>query len=196
LINLEIFIPQACVIKQHFEKEPIQTVNFVLCFFAEIDLGKNIADSAQYCLNENVPLPEWGRIDECARDDQGDKILKEYQDRVEALETPLTHVPWVIIEKKHDALGEKDLMQDICDRYYNSEKPDACIPPLIPVGIYYETLSSDVRYFMEENINPTHSIINNLAELDLVPYGLTKREGDNFTCEKPDQCEANMYHVS
>jgi Gamma interferon inducible lysosomal thiol reductase (GILT) len=189
------------VVDEHYTKDPIETINFMLCTFFQND-WRNISDAANYCVNEHIPTADWGRVDECARSQLSIDILKKYEERVNALNVTLTHVPWVIIDGKHDQLGEKDLIQDICDRYYPSEKPDACIPEkLIPVGIYYETMSPEVQFFIEENVNPAHSVINQIAELDLIPYGLTQRtviDGvDNFTCAMGNgQCEANMYHVS
>ena len=102
------------MVDEHYQNSPENVVGFVLCSVFGYQQHENISSVSERCLDTNFLEGEWGRIDACARN-ENDPILDKFANRVP---TELKHVPWVVINGKHDILGEKGLMQDICDRYY------------------------------------------------------------------------------
>ncbi len=73
--------------------------------------------------------------------------------------------------------------------------------PKIKVNIYYETLNLATRNYINRQIAPFYHIIEDMVELDLIPYGNTQYDNSdgnhNFTCSSgDDQCIANRIQVS
>lgn len=92
----------------------VETLNFLVCAF-----GPNMNDVpkvTEECLNENFG-DVWTTIDLCALS-EGDQLLEELAERVSALDPPLSHVPWILVEGQHNIDAEDNLIQEICDSYY------------------------------------------------------------------------------
>jgi hypothetical protein len=57
-------------------------------------------------------------------------------------------------------------------------------------------MDSTVAQFFLTQLHPYHQYVEDIAEIDFVPYGTTQRDGDGFHCQLGDiQCNANKIHV-
>ena len=111
----------ACIIDKYYESQRDNVTYFLICSFGR--LGWQDENINQDCVNEFLGSGLWSEINTCATNqEQANAVLKKMEDKVLALDPQLNHVPWVVINGLHDENGEKDLMQDICDRYYPVRK--------------------------------------------------------------------------
>ncbi|KAJ8277450.1 hypothetical protein GJAV_G00075280 [Gymnothorax javanicus] len=78
----------------------------------------------------------------------------------------------------------------------NATRPNALIPKVV-VGLYYESLCPGCRGFLVEQLFPTWVMLNDIMDVQLVPYGNaeeTQEKGKyEFHCQHGDpECLGNM----
>jgi hypothetical protein len=58
-------------------------------------------------------------------------------------------------------------------------------------------MNSTVASFFLQQLHPYHQHVEDIAEIDFIPYGTTRKELDgSFTCVNGDiQCRSNKIHV-
>ncbi|CAG2179271.1 unnamed protein product, partial [Oppiella nova] len=186
------FKQHACVRTLFLESKPTETIDFLLCAFGS-DMS-NVPQVTEECVNQHF-VDSWTDIDLCAKS-RGDQLLAELAAIVAALNPKLSHTPWILVNGKHDVEAEDNLVQEICETFYPTDKPLQCIPELLSVSINYQNMETSVAEFVDKQIKPYRPYFEELASIDFVAYGLTERDGTGFKCPQNEaQCNANKVHA-
>ena len=174
--------------------ETVQTLKVIQCTF-----GDQIADpnAANECVNQELDhiVDAWKTIETCVLD-KGDALMKQNA-QLASISTPkISHVPWVLINEEHNIEAEVSLVNELCGVYYPSAKPALCLPSLLDVGVYYETMDTNSASFFLNQLSQYTEYLDEIAHFSFIPYGTTKNNGGQFTCTNgDDQCHANILHV-
>src|SRR5581483_2292064 len=96
--------------------------------------------------------------------------------------------------------AELHLRRTVCDLYQGKEKPwDCYLPPNQPkpkVEIHYEPLNKKSQEFMSEQLNYLITHIEDIVDLEIIPFGRTKAAGEDYECKNKDEnCYATKIHV-
>ena len=146
------------------------------------------------CFNQYLNPGVWGDVKMCV-DLQGNSIMDENNAIVQGLKPKLSHVPWIVIGSEHSLMAEANLVNEICYAYYGEDKPAICRPPLVSVGVYYETVNTAVDSLFLQ-MAQYGEYLDEIGNFDFVPYGTTQNSGGQLMCQQTDQCAANTAHVS
>ncbi|XP_023329243.1 gamma-interferon-inducible lysosomal thiol reductase isoform X2 [Eurytemora carolleeae] len=81
-----------------------------------------------------------------------------------------------------------------------TDKLEAQEKESVRVDVYYECLCPDSRHFVVHQLFPAWSLLKEIMEVNLIPYGKasSKKSGDlyEFQCQHgPVECTGNTYHA-
>jgi len=171
--------------------ETVKTLRTIACTFGEFINDTNVVNE---CVNLVFEQDLWPQIEMCVHE-RGDELMKANGQLAQGLVPKISHVPWININGEHNIEAEVNLPNELCSVYYPADKPSFCQPDLIDVGVYYETLNSDVNTFFLTQLSQYTEYLDEIAKFSFIPYGSTKKNDDEFTCTKENQCLANIVHV-
>ena len=185
-----------------FWDEKNQTLSYIQCFFKNLDNKEGIDKVSEDCATNYIPLAD--EIKECAAQNEGLEALKTQREKTIRLFSPvMEHSPWIVINGHRSSEAQGDLQQVICDQMLG-DKPDICYqgkPNKVKVQFHYSALDYKVENYAQNELYPTYRGLEEIIDLQLVPYGLTEileNDSGNATLICPngaDECLANRIHV-
>ncbi|TTH99994.1 Ras-related protein Rab-3A [Bagarius yarrelli] len=156
-------------------KVPDAAVAVIYCMEAAV----NVLKAAESCLALFSPATVFGDIMACANGEDGNQLMHQNAKKTAALQPPHQYVPWITINGEHsEDLQQKpmsSLFQLVCSLYKvlgqcvhgnSSRYADS-----VNVSLYYESLCPGCRQFLVLQLMPTFIMLNDIMNLELVPYG-------------------------
>ncbi len=153
-------------------------------------------DQALEGVDESNPDP-WPEIHACVVE-SGDSLMTNNEALVGVLAPQISHIPWLEVDDVHEPEAEDSLLNELCGYYYPTDKPAACVPSPLEVGVYYETNNSAVGAFFAGQLATFTEYLDEFGSFSFIPYGGAATNSDgSVTCPGggDNQCKANAFHV-